>query len=110
MSPDDLRPFFEMLMVVSFGIAWPTSIFKSLRSKTAKGKSPVFMIYIWLGYAFGICAHLVVGEINYPLVFYFINIAMVTADFCLYWRNRNYDRLAEQEGSGKDGMKGGSSL
>jgi hypothetical protein len=92
-------------MLVSFGIAWPTSILKSLRSKTAKGKSLVFMVYVWLGYAFGICAHLVTGAINYPLVFYFINIVMVSIDFGLYWRNRGYDRVRESGDSERGNEK-----
>ena len=30
---------FEAMMVISFGISWPTSILKSYTSRTAKGKS-----------------------------------------------------------------------
>ena len=33
----------EMMMVLSFGFSWPISIIKTLRSKTAAGKSPVFI-------------------------------------------------------------------
>ena len=40
----------EVLMVVSFGFAWPTSIANSLRARTAKGKSPYFLAIIIFGY------------------------------------------------------------
>ena len=30
---------FEMIMLVCFGLSWPCNITKSLRSRTAKGKS-----------------------------------------------------------------------
>jgi hypothetical protein len=103
MSPEALSPFFEMLMLISFGIAWPTAILKSIRSKSAKGKSPVFMVYIWFGYLFGVIAHLVTNTINYPLFFYLLNMAMVLTDFGLYWRNRRYDQLAELKAVEKTG-------
>ena len=33
---------FEMLMLILFGLSWPFNIAKSLRSRTAKGKSIYF--------------------------------------------------------------------
>ena len=41
-----MSEFFEMLMVVAFGISWPLNIVKSLRSRTAKGKSAAFTVLI----------------------------------------------------------------
>ena len=41
-------------MLVCFGASWPFSIIKSLRSKSTKGKSLMFMMLIELGYVFGI--------------------------------------------------------
>ena len=45
----------EAIMVISFGISWPISIFKTLKSKTAAGKSPLFIGLIIFGYIAGLC-------------------------------------------------------
>lgn len=82
-------------MIIAFGLAWPATVIKSVKSRTAKGKSLAFMIGIWLGYLFGVLAHIFSNEINYPMFFYFINMGMVTADICLYFRNRRLDREAD---------------
>jgi len=83
--------FFEMLMIISFGIAWPTSILKSIRSKTSKGKSLLFMIVIFCGYSFGISSKFVSGAITYVLIFYIINLCMVGTDIVLFFINRQRD-------------------
>lgn len=44
----------EALMILCFGLSWPISIRKSWISRTAKGKSLFFEIFIWIGYVFGI--------------------------------------------------------
>ena len=36
----------EAVMVICFGISWPLSIIKSVKSKSTKGKSLIFMIFI----------------------------------------------------------------
>ena len=54
----------EMLMVVSFGLSWPISIFKSLKSKTAAGKSPIFIGLIVLGYVCGIISKIISNNIT----------------------------------------------
>jgi len=45
---------FEVLMLVCFGLSWPISIAKALRTEKVAGKSPVFMGVICLGYLSGI--------------------------------------------------------
>ena len=40
----------EMLMIVCFGLSWPISIRKSWISRTAKGKSLFFEIFLLIGY------------------------------------------------------------
>ena len=45
---------FEFLMLCCFGFSWPFSIAKSLKSRSAKGKSLGFMLLVELGYVFGI--------------------------------------------------------
>lgn len=44
----------EALMILCFGLSWPLSIYKSWTSRTAKGKSLYFEVFIWIGYIFGI--------------------------------------------------------
>ena len=45
---------FEFLMLCCFGFSWPFSIAKSLKSKSAKGKSLGFMLLVEVGYMNGI--------------------------------------------------------
>ncbi len=85
----------EMLMVISFGISWPTSLYKSYTARTAEGKSVLFLCFILAGYLFGIGSKLVKGTITYVFVFYIINLVMVSADLALYLRNRRLDRLRQ---------------
>ena len=87
---------FEALMIVSFGVSWPANIVKSVRARTAKGKSLVFLICVLFGYLCGITGKLMTGRVTYVLVFYFINVIMVTIDIALYFRNQKLDRLAEE--------------
>ena len=87
--------FLEALMVIAFGISWPMNIVKSVRARTAKGKSFLFLIFIWVGYVAGIASKLISGNITYVFFFYVLNLLMVSADILLYFRNRRLDRLAE---------------
>lgn len=91
----------EAVMVISFGISWPTSIMKSLRSRTAKGKSLLFLTMIWIGYVAGIVWKVIVwkntNEFKWPSWFYILNLLMVSTDIVLYFRNRKLDKLAEAE-------------
>lgn len=83
-----------MLMMLSFGSAWPFSIAKSYRSRTAKGKSPVFLIILMVGYVFGILAKVTADNVNYVVFFYALNLLLVCTDFLLYLRNRRLDQNA----------------
>lgn len=87
-----MSQLFESLMVISFGISWPLSIIKSYNSRTAKGKSLLFICFIQIGYIFGITSKLLQANINYVLIFYVINFIMVSIDIILYFRNRRYDQ------------------
>ena len=78
-------------MVVSFGISWPMNIIKSLRTRSAKGKSLPFLLFIFAGYICGIASKLISGNITYVFVFYVLNLLMVGTDIVLYFRNRRLD-------------------
>ena len=54
----------EAAMVISFGVSWPTSIIKSYRARTAKGKSLLFLCFIFFGYVCGIAAKVISGSIT----------------------------------------------
>ena len=83
----------EMLMVVSFGLSWPISIFKTLKAKTAKGKSPLFIALIVFGYICGIISKILAGNITYVFIFYCINLAMTSFDLFLnlYYSKKEHE-------------------
>lgn len=74
---------FEALMLICFGIGWPVSIVKALRTKTVSGKSPLFMGIVWIGYLCGII-HKVFFSPDPVIVLYCFNLVMVGIDFLLY--------------------------
>ncbi len=85
-----MAEIFEMIMVLSFGLSWPISISKTLKSKTAAGKSPVFIGLIVFGYICGIISKIVSQNITYVFVFYCLNLVMTSFDLCLnlYYRHK----------------------
>lgn len=85
----------EAAMVICFGLSWPPSIYKSLTSRSTKGKSLMFMILIDIGYVCGIIGKILKGNITYVFVFYVINFCMVLTDICLYFRNRAREKAAQ---------------
>ena len=82
---------FEILMLLCFAAAWPFSIWKLYRTKSTKGKSIVFSMIVILGYIFGITNKFLMDDVNYVLIFYFIDLALVAVDSILYCRNRLYE-------------------
>lgn len=88
---------FELGMLVCFGISWPISVVKSLREKSAKGKSLPFTIAIMIGYVCGI-THKLLYSRDAVLIVYVFNLTMVTIDLALYFVNRRRDRRRESAG------------
>lgn len=86
---------FEAIMVICFGLSWPASVLKSWRSRTAKGKSLTFELFICLGYICGIVGKIISHNITYVFIFYVINICMVSFDILLYFRNKRIDKMAQ---------------
>ena len=89
-----MSQFLEALMVISFGISWPLSIYKSYKSGTSKGKSLFFLLFILFGYACGIFSKITSGAITYVFLFYVLNFVMVGTDILLYFRNRRLESAA----------------
>ncbi len=87
----------ETIMLICFGFSWPMSAYKNAKAKSAKNMSLPFTILIMLGYVAGISAKIYSGTINYVLAVYILNLVMVSANFVIYFINRNYDKKAELE-------------
>lgn len=82
---------YEIVMLICFGAAWPFSIYKSLKSKSTKGKSSLFMIVLIIGYVFGILNKLLV-KYDYVIYLYIINAVMVGIDLILFYKNRALEK------------------
>ena len=65
MTVEMISHLLEALMILCFGLSWPLSIYKSWTSRTAKGKSLYFEVFIWIGYIFGI-ANKFISYMNNP--------------------------------------------
>lgn len=91
-----LAEILEMVMMISFGLAWPASIMRSYRSRTTKGKSIAFLLAIDVGYLCGIASKFVAGNVSFVVVFYIFNFLAVSLDAALYFRNLRIDRMEER--------------
>ena len=83
---------FESIMFVCFGLSWPLNVIKAYKARTAKGTSLPFILLIITGYIAGITAKLVTGQINYVLIVYLLNLAIVSMNIVVYFRNVALDR------------------
>ncbi|MDD4689198.1 MAG: hypothetical protein PHE51_05570 [Eubacteriales bacterium] len=104
-----LTDLFEALTIFCFGLSWPISIRKSLISRTAKGKSLFFEVFLLIGYAFGIARKAIqVAAMGYPVAegfgayifylsffFYVLNFIEISIDVALYFRNVKLDKERE---------------
>lgn len=96
----------EIIMIVSFGVSWPLNVMKSWKARTTKGKSLAFLLLIFFGYIAGIASKFVNEAYMasfatkwYVLCFYVLNLLMVGADLCIYYRNYLLDRRAAKAAS-----------
>lgn len=85
---------FEAGMLLGFGLAWPSNIYKSLKSRTAVGRSLTFQWAILFGYVCGITNKILYSN-DIVLYLYILNFCMVAFDTYLYFRNRRLDRERE---------------
>ena len=76
---------FEAVMLVCFGLSWPVSSAKALRTHRVAGKSPVFMILIMIGYACGM-GYKLTSNFDWVTGLYVLNMVMVAIDLGLYYR------------------------
>ncbi|MFW6245533.1 MAG: hypothetical protein ACOC36_06570 [Fibrobacterota bacterium] len=76
---------FEAAMLVCFGISWPISIAKALRTRTVSGKSPLFMTIVIAGYTSGVLHKLLFSR-DWVILLYATNLVLVSIDLMLYYR------------------------
>lgn len=81
-------------MLVCFGCSWPMNVIKAYKAGTAKGTSLTFIILIITGYLAGIAAKLLTHQINFVLIVYLINLAIVSVNLLVYFRNVSLDKKA----------------
>ena len=80
-----MTSIFEAMMLICFGISWPISIAKALRTKVVAGKSPVFMVIVAFGYLSGI-VHKVLNNFDWITLLYASNMLLVLTDMVLYFK------------------------
>lgn len=80
---------FEIGMLVCFGVSWPISIAKTLKTKVVTGKSVLFLVIIVLGYVCGII-HKIIYSPDFVIYLYAANLVLVTVDLllCLHYSKK----------------------
>ena len=87
---------FEAAMLVCFGFSWPLNVIKAYKARSAKGTSLAFIILIITGYVAGIMAKFINHQLNYVLVVYFLNLAIVMSNLIVYFRNVALDKKRDR--------------
>ena len=92
----EIAHILETVMLVCFGFSWPINLIKAYKAKTAKSTSLPFVLLIIAGYVAGISAKIIMGNINYVLVAYLLNLAIVSLNLVVYFRNAALDKQANK--------------
>lgn len=92
----EIAPILETIMLVCFGFSWPMNLIKAYKARTAKSTSLPFVLLIIMGYIAGISAKIILGNINYVLVAYLLNLAIVSLNLIVYFRNMALDKKANK--------------
>ena len=88
----EIAPILETIMLVCFGFSWPINLIKAYKARTARSTSLPFVLLIIAGYIAGISAKILMGNINYVLVAYLLNLAIVSLNLVVYFRNVTLDK------------------
>lgn len=80
--------YYEILMLICFGVSWPVALIKTYSTKSVKGKSFLFLFLILLGYIFGII-HKVIYSLDYVIWLYILNGMLVLADMMLWFKYKD---------------------
>ena len=81
----------EATMLICFGFSWPINLVKNIRAHSAKGMSLHFILLIIAGYFAGITSKIISHRLNYVLVVYLFNLAVVACNLVVYFHNRKID-------------------
>lgn len=92
----EIAPILETIMLVCFGFSWPMNLIKAYKARTAKSTSLPFILLIITGYIAGISAKLVHGKLNYVLIAYLLNLAIVSLNLVVYFRNVALDKKSNK--------------
>ena len=90
---------FECIMLACFGLSWPISVYKSIKSRSTQGKSIVFIIAIIIGYVSGIIGKIVNNQLTYVLIIYCFNLIVVSVDLVLFFINRKNEKNLKNWGT-----------
>lgn len=87
----------EAIMVVAFGVSWPFNVYKSIKTKSTKGKSVIFLSLIEVGYIAGITSKIVNPNFDWStrwwvFALYILNFIMVLIDIILYFINHQREQ------------------
>ncbi|MCC8026867.1 MAG: hypothetical protein LIP16_16410 [Clostridium sp.] len=85
----------EILMLLCFGASWPINFRKALIAGTTKGTSLAFLLLVEIGYLCGMAAKILSDNINYVLIFYGMNLAVVAANIGIYFVNRKKENRTQ---------------
>ncbi|MBR2871211.1 MAG: hypothetical protein IKB98_07555 [Clostridia bacterium] len=73
-------------MLLCFGLSWPISVYKSVKTKSTHGKSVFFIIAIIIGYVSGIIGKIINKQLTYVLIIYCFNLLVVSLDLLLFFK------------------------
>ncbi len=90
-----IEGIFEVGMLLCFAAAWPLSILRSYRARTARGTSLGFMAILEVGYISGILNKYVNDNMNYVVAFYVFNFILVAINISIYFRNTKLDKAKD---------------
>ena len=97
-----LSEILEIPMVLSFGASWPLNAMKAYKARTAKGTSLPFLLLIFFGYVCGIVSKFInptymanFASKWYVVIFYILNLVVVSINLAIYARNRRLDAQKE---------------
>ena len=76
---------YEAIMLLCFGASWPFAVMKTYKSKSAAGKSSLFLILVLIGYISGII-HKILHSLDIVTVLYVFNAGMVLLELILYYK------------------------
>jgi NhaP-type Na+/H+ or K+/H+ antiporter len=82
-----MHQIFEAGMLICFGASWPFAVYKTWKTKSAHGKSMVFLWLVFIGYLSGVASK-ILGTMSWVVGLYVLNAAMVFTDIVLCYRYR----------------------